>query len=347
MLRTVFDVDTLTKELSQLKDKASSVDFWKDSDNATKVQQRIAFISKEIDLWQGIKKEIKDLKDYVIAAKDDDYFLDDIEKQLKDLEDRYEKEEYRIFLSEKYDANNAYVSIYPGAGGLDASDWASILHRMYQRYCEKKKWKVSLINESYSEQGGLKEVVFFVEGLYAYGFLKGEQGVHRLVRLSPFSSASLRHTSFAFVDIFPEIDARKEEVVLSADMRVDIFRSSGPGGQNTNKRETAVRLTHIPTGLSAISQKERSQHMNKDQAYKLLCSKVYKFKMKEYNDKMDSIKGEVVSAEWGNQIRSYVLHPYNLVKDYRTEIETVNTKDVLDGDIDLFIQSFIRKIADK
>ena len=349
MLRAVFDTDKLEKELIGLKKKTERPDFWQDSEEAKKVQQRISFISKELDLWSDMKSELDDIKGYVAEAEkeDDPEILEDVEKQMGILEDKYEQEEYRVFLSGKYDVNNAYVSIYPGAGGVDASDWAGMLLRMYQRYCEKKGWKVFMIDEVYLDSGGLKEATFFVENSYAYGFLKGEQGVHRLVRLSPYSSANLRHTSFALVDIFPEIDLKEDEQIPQEEIRTDIFRSSGPGGQNTNKRETAVRLTHIPTGISATSQRERSQHLNRSQAYRLLCSKVYKCKMEEYNDRMSNIREDVVSAEWGNQIRSYVLHPYNLVKDYRTGIETSSTKDVLDGDIDMFIQSFIKQITNK
>ena len=336
----------MEKKLRGLRQTSEEPNFWQDSERAGKIQKRITLMSEELDLWRGIQKELGDIKEYLVETGEaDSNFLSDVESQLAGLERAYEKEEYRIFLSGENDASNAYVSIYPGAGGLDASEWASMLLRMYQRYCEKKGWKAGLIEESYVEGGGLKQATFFVESPYAYGFLKGEQGAHRLVRLSPFSSANLRHTSFASVEVFPEVEDTPETHIPKDEIKVDLFRSSGPGGQNANKRETAVRLTHIPTGISATSQQERSQSANRQHAYKLLCSKVHICKIKEYNDKMESVKGELVSPEWGNQIRSYVLHPYTLVKDYRTDIETSSAKDVLDGDIDSFIQATIRKRA--
>ncbi|MYE38017.1 MAG: peptide chain release factor 2 [Candidatus Spechtbacteria bacterium SB0662_bin_43] len=343
-LRTVFDIPGLQQQLDELRQESHSELFWKNPERAVAVQKKIAFLEEEIAVWKRFLDTIDGITDEV-AQHDSgtEDTINTLEKRVSVLEKEYLKQEYRIFLSGEYDQRNAYLSLYSGAGGSDAADWTRMLLRMYQRYCERQGWDISLIAESSAEGGGMKEATLFVQHPYAYGLLKGEHGVHRLVRLSPFSSAKLRHTSFALVDIIPEIE-KTQNVVLSKDtIRVDFFRSSGPGGQNTNKRETAVRVTHIPTGISATSQKERSQAANREQAYKLLYSKVYIRTMKQKEEDAAGIKGDAVAVEWGSQIRSYTLHPYQLVKDHRTNTTTQDTGAVLDGDIDIFIQSFTKQ----
>ena len=269
-----------------------------------------------------------------------------------------EKEEIKIFLSGKYDKNNAIMEIFSGAGGIDAQDWATILIRMFERYCERKGFQTKVIHQSFGEAGGpegrigTKSATLEIKGNYAYGFLKKESGVHRLVRQSPFSAKKLRHTSFALVEVLPEIGKKEQEEIKikDEDLKLDTFRSSGPGGQYVNKRDSAVRITHIPTGITVSSQSERLQGLNRDKAMKVLFAKLYQLREAEKKEELKEIKaaewrakGGITSASWGNQIRSYVLHPYKLVKDLRTGVETSNVEEVLDGDIDMFIGAEIKE----
>ncbi|MBR9683043.1 PCRF domain-containing protein, partial [Candidatus Woesearchaeota archaeon] len=257
--------------------------------------------------------------------------------------------ETQIFLSGKYDRGNAILSIYSGAGGQDAQDWATMLQRMYEKYSVFRRFQVKVLHQSFGEGGGpegrigIKSVTLEIKGSYAFGFLKKETGVHRLVRLSPFSSKSLRHTSFALVEVLPNILKTEEEIKIKPeDLDIETFKASGPGGQHVNKRETAIRITHLKTGITASCQSERLQGTNKDKAMKILVAKLYRLKEEEAQKKLKEIKGSVVSASWGNQIRSYVLHPYKLVKDLRTKVEASNVEKVLDGELDQFIEAEIK-----
>jgi len=261
-----------------------------------------------------------------------------------------EKEEIKIFLSGKYDKSNAIMEIFSGAGGIDAQDWATILIRMFERYCERKGFQVKIIHQSFGEAGGpegrigTKSATLEIKGNYAYGFLKKESGVHRLVRQSPFSAKKLRHTSFALIEVLPEIGKKEQEQIKikDEDLRLDTFRSSGPGGQYVNKRESAVRITHIPTRITVSSQSERLQGLNKDKAMKVLFAKLYQLRKAKKKEELREIKGGITSASWGNQIRSYVLHPYKLVKDLRTGIEDSSVEEVLDGNLDQFIEAELK-----
>jgi peptide chain release factor 2 len=259
-------------------------------------------------------------------------------------EEKFKKEEFKAFFSGKYDNKNAIVSIYSGAGGTEAQDWANMLLRMYSRYAEKHNLKSKLIDINLGQEAGIKNAVLEIDGKYAYGYLRGENGVHRLVRQSPFNADNLRHTSFALVEVLPEIggDVEKEIEIKSEDLKMDTFRSSGPGGQNVNMRSTAVRITHLPTKLVVACQSERSQAQNKEQAMKILYTKIYQKKLQEAAEAKKEIRGELPSVEWGSQIRSYVLHPYKMIKDHRTEIETSDTEAVLDGDLDEFINAEVK-----
>jgi len=300
-------------------------------------------LKEEIAAIEDLKKELQDLQDL--------YSLGEIDKKAVDiLEKKIKKEEFKTFLSGKYDKGSAIMEIYSGAGGVDAQDWATLLLRMFERYCQKKGFQVKVLHQSFGEGGGpegrigTKSATLEIKGPYAYGFLRGESGVHRLVRISPFSSQKLRHTSFALIEVIPEIGRadQKEIEIKPDDLKVDTFRASGPGGQNVNRRESAIRITHIPTGITVSSQAERSQLQNREKAMEILYSKLYRLKEAERKEKIKEIRGEAVSASWGNQIRSYVLHPYKQVKDLRTGLESKDPDKVLDGELDEFIEAEIK-----
>jgi peptide chain release factor 2 len=309
--------------------------------------QQIGDLKEEIQGIGTIHKELKDLKE-LIGLKDETLKIG-IEEKAEDLNKKIQELETKAFLSGKYDRGNAILEIFSGAGGADAQDWATMLLRMLHRYCEKKGFEVRILHQSFGEAGGpegrigTKSAILEIKGRYAYGILKKESGVHRLVRQSPFSAKDLRHTSFALVNVMPEISENQNDIIIKPEeIRVDLFRSSGPGGQNVNKRETAVRVTHIPTNIVVSSQVERSQASNKEKAMKVLYSKLYQLKEDERNKEIKEVKGEQISASWGNQIRSYVLHPYKLVKDLRTGVESTDPEKVLEGDLDKFIEAEVK-----
>lgn len=293
---------------------------------------------------------MKELKELFELSKGDEKLVLEIKEKYTELKNRIDKKELRVFLSQKYDKGNAVIGIYSGAGGVDAQDWATIILRMYQRYAENKGFKVNLIEQSYGESGGpegrigTKSAALEIRGSYAYGYLRNESGVHRLVRQSPFSAKKLRHTSFVLIEVLPEIEKKDimDIVVKPEDLKIDTYRASGPGGQYVNRRESAVRITHLPTGIVAASQSERLQGLNREKAMKILYSKLYQLKEAEHKKELSQIKGNKISASWGNQIRSYVLHPYKLVKDLRTGVESSNVEEVLDGNLDKFIEAEIK-----
>ena len=306
-------------------------DFWNDTKNAGKVQQEIS----------EIKGEIAEIEEIKLGLEVGDN-LEKIEREIAKLE-------FKTFLSGKYDKNDAVLEIFSGAGGQDAQDWATMLLRMYERYCTIKGFKATIIHQAFGDAGGpegrigTKSVTMEIKGNYAYGFLRKEFGVHRLVRISPFNAQKLRQTSFALVNVLPEIDDKNFELeVRPEDLKIDTFKSSGPGGQYVNKTESAVRVTHIPTGIAVASQTERLQGKNKEKAMKILYAKLYQLKEENHKKELKEIKGDLVSASWGNQIRSYVLHPYKMVKDLRTQYETSDTEAVLDGKLDDFIEAELK-----
>lgn len=334
-MRTVFDVAAKKSQISNLKSQTEKPDFWKDIEKAKSVQKEISDLEKEIRIWDDLETETKNLLNAIDFEKAAEKF--------KLLESRFNKLELQAFLSGKYDKNNAILTISAGVGGRDAQDWASMLLRMYQRFCESRSWQVDVLNESLGEEGGVKSAIFEVKGHYAYGYLKNEAGVHRLVRLSPFSPNNLRHTSFAALEVLPEIEA-KDIKIKPDDLRIDMFRSSGAGGQNVNKRETAIRITHIPTGIAVAVQTERSQQQNREKAMQLLASKLHVLQLKKEEEELQKNKKIKKSAQWSDQIRSYVLHPYQMVKDHRTGHETSQTEKVLNGDLDEFIEAELKEI---
>ncbi len=280
----------------------------------------------------------------IAESEEEGYLLlKDLEKDIENIKSQISNIELRVLLSAEHDKNNAIVSIHPGAGGTESQDWASMLMRMYLRWAEKKGFKVQIIDLQSGEEAGIKDVTFTVEGLYAYGYLKGESGVHRLVRISPFDANKRRHTSFAAVHVCPEVEDNVQIEIKEDDLRIDTFRASGAGGQHVNKVSSAVRIVHIPTGIIVSCQTERSQHRNKELAMRILRSKLYDLYEKEKEEKMRSLTGDKKNIAWGNQIRSYVLHPYRLIKDHRTDLEVYNVDQVLDGDIDVFIEAYLKK----
>ncbi|MDP2934503.1 MAG: peptide chain release factor 2 [bacterium] len=343
-LRTVFDLGKKQKRVKELEEITQKSDFWKNTQEAAKISEELAGLKHENDFWNNLDKEIKDIEELYELGRNDKDLQKEIEKKLENMEKEFKDAEIKVLFSGKYDNRNAIISIYSGAGGTEAQDWANMLLRMYSRYAENHKFKSRLIDVSYGQEAGIKNAILEIDAPFAYGYLKGENGVHRLVRLSPFNADNLRHTSFALVEILPEIseDIGKEMEIKPDDLKIDTFRSSGPGGQNVNMRSTAVRITHLSTNVVVSCQSERSQAQNKERAMKVLYTKVYQKKLQEKKKEKSEIRGELLSAEWGSQIRSYVLHPYKMVKDHRTECESSNPEAVLDGKLDEFIEAEIR-----
>ena len=342
---TVFDLASKEEEIKKLELQMQSPDFWDDQKNAAKVSQKVAELKEEIETLAKIQKDLQDAKELSNLSQDPK----ELEKSFNTLNEALQKEEFRIFISGKYDKKNALLEIFSGAGGQDAQDWATILLRMYEKYCAKKEFTTQVLHQSFGEGGGpegrigTKSVTLEIKGKYAYGFFKKETGVHRLVRISPFNSQKLRHTSFALVQVMPEISEDESEIEIKPeDMKLETFKSSGPGGQYVNKTESAVRITHLPSGIVVSCQTERMQGKNREHAMKILYSKLATLKKQEHQKELKDIKGDKISAEWGNQIRSYVLHPYKMVKDLRTQFETSDTEAVLDGNLEDFIQAELK-----
>ncbi|MSS78462.1 peptide chain release factor 2 [Anaerococcus sp. AGMB00486] len=343
MIGVRLDPDSLSEEIKILEKKSMSKDFW---DNSQKAQEIMTSLSEKKDKFNNYKRFVDDLKDYsdlleIIEETNETNVLNEIEDSLKQIQKELKKFKIQVELDGEYDKNNAYMVIHAGAGGLEATDWAQMLMRMYTRYFERRNFKFELQDLNNEEAGGIKSATIHVKAPYAYGYLKGEKGVHRLVRISPFDSSKRRHTSFASVDIFPELNDDMTVEIDPKDIRIDTYRASGAGGQHVNKTDSAVRITHIPTGVIASSQAERSQTQNKETAMKLLYAKLIQIKEEEHREKIEDIQGNYTQIAWGSQIRSYVFHPYTLVKDHRTNYEVGNVEAVMDGDIDGFIDSYL------
>ena len=339
-----FDLDSLKDKVKDLEDKSYEQDFWDDSQKAQKIMQELKAINRKINEYQDLYEEISDLElmlDLIIEEESYDEY-----KEIKSLIDEVDKQsqEFKLstLLSGEYDSNSAILSIHSGAGGLEAQDWAEMLLRMYRRWAESKEFEVETLDLLADTEGGIKSVTLLISGFNAYGYLKSEKGVHRLVRISPFDSSGKRHTSFASIDVFPEMDEDDDIEINESDIKVDSYRSSGAGGQHVNTTDSAIRITHIPTGIVVQCQSERSQHMNRQTAMNMLKSKLFQVKEEENKEKIDDLQGKYSQIAWGSQIRSYVFHPYSMVKDHRTDAESGNASKVMDGDIDIFINEFLK-----
>ena len=341
---SLFDIAEKKQELEGLEAKTLEQDFWNNSKESGKVLAKIKSLKDIVLEYSKLYDEISNLLDMTELVMED--FDEDLKKEIlqgtKSAEVKVEKLELQTFLSGKYDKNNAIVTIHPGAGGTESQDWAEMLYRMYTRWAGKSNYEVNEVDFLEGDEAGIKSVTFEVIGENAYGYLKGEMGVHRLVRISPFDSNSRRHTSFASVEVLPEITDDIELDINPDDLRVDTYRASGAGGQHVNKTSSAVRITHIPTNIVAQCQSERSQIQNRETAMKMLKSKLLDLKEKEQKEKIEDLKGVQRDIAWGSQIRSYVFCPYTLVKDHRTNYEVGNVQAVMDGDLDGFIESYLK-----
>lgn len=332
--------------IAALEQQASAPDFWNDPDEAQKLMQEMARIRDEVERWRSVANRINDTLE--LALMDDDSLLDELTQEVEALEPLVQRMSFEAMLSGPYDKNTAILAIHAGAGGTDSQDWAEMLERMYMRWAEDNNYKVEVIERSDGEEAGIKSVMLEVKGDYAFGYLQSERGVHRLVRLSPFDSANRRHTSFAKVELWPDIEDDVDIEINESDLRVDTYRASGAGGQHVQKNDTAVRITHIPTGIVVQCQNQRSQKQNRDRAMQILKARLFEMEREKQESTMAALKGENVDAGWGNQIRSYVLHPYQLVKDHRTDYEVGNVNAVLNGRLNDFMEAWLRyKIDNK
>ena len=342
-----FDITNLENELSTLEKQTTENDFWEDGKNSSKVLKRITEIKNKIEQYKKVDNELKVLIELneLLKQENDEDLEQEIESGISPIEKEIEKLEIATLLSGKYDINNAIVTLHPGAGGTEAQDWVEMLYRMYTRWANSNGYKVEELEYIAGDEAGIKSVTFLVSGNYAYGYLKGEQGVHRLVRISPFDAGGRRHTSFASVEVLPEITEDIEIDINPDDLRIDTYRASGAGGQHINKTSSAVRITHIPTNIVVACQTERSQIQNRETAMKMLKSKLLHIKEQEHKDTIDELKGIQMDIAWGSQIRSYVFCPYTLVKDHRTNYEVGNVQAVMDGDLNGFIDSYLRSLV--
>ncbi len=330
-----------------MEEEAAQPGFWDDPQAAGRHMQHIAGLKETVDTWRGLEETAASSLELIALSleSDDASLLESLESDAEQLSQEVERRQYELALSGEYDRLGCFLSIHAGAGGTESQDWAEMLLRMYLRWAERRRYKAEVLDVSPGEEAGLKSATLEIEGRWAYGYLKSEKGVHRLVRLSPFDANKLRHTSFALVEVVPEVEDAPEVEINPADLRVDVFKSSGAGGQHVQKNATAVRLTHIPSGIVVSCQNERSQHQNRAVAMKVLKARLVERAMKRRSEEQARLKGDHVSAEWGNQIRSYVLHPYQMVKDHRTDYETSNTAGVLDGELDPMLDAYLQSIV--
>ena len=340
-----FDLANLKTELEQVKEQLSLPEVWQDLNKSKTLNQRVKSLENTIGECEDLSRRIEDTGVLVELGEEagDESLTEEVLAELAECEKEVEKLRLRTLLKGKYDSCNAIITIHPGAGGTEAQDWAEMLYRMYTRYCERSGFEVEVLDYQEGDEAGIKSVTFEANGENAYGYLKAEKGVHRLVRISPFDANSRRKTSFASVEVMPEIENDENIEIRPEDLKVDTYRSSGAGGQHINKTESAIRITHIPNGIIVQCQNERSQIQNRERCMKMLVSKLIEKREREQMEQIQSIQGNLKKIEWGSQIRSYVFHPYNLVKDHRTGYETGNVAAVMDGDLDGFISDYLSK----
>jgi len=342
----LLDIDRQIEEVNQLKSEMSQPSFWDDRERAIAVGKRAEELDREAKKWQELRTQIRDLEEFVAEAgrEGDVTVASEAESKYEELKNILASFEFLVLFSGKYDRHNAILSVHAGTGGTDAQDWAEILERMFMRFAEQKGWTIEIVNRNSGAEAGIKSVTLKISGVWAYGYLKSESGVHRLVRISPFDAEAMRHTSFALVEVIPEIADEATIEIKDEDLKIDTFKSSGPGGQNVNKTESAIRITHKPSGIIISCQTERSQHQNRETCMKILKSKLLLIQEAAKETEERKLKGEAVKADWGKQIRSYVMQPYQLVKDHRTNYETADIKAVLDGELAGFMEAYLRSI---
>lgn len=343
---SLFDLDKISSEIKELEQKTMEDGFWNDTNTSSKVLQDIKSLKGKYNKFNKLSTELKNLEElnYLLLIEKDEELIDELIKNTNSLEKSIEKLEIETLFSGKYDNNNAIITLHPGAGGTESQDWVEMLYRMYSRWANANGFQIKELDYLAGEEAGIKSVTALVSGENAYGYLKSEIGVHRLVRISPFDSGGRRHTSFASVEVLPEITDDIEIQINPEDLRIDTYRASGAGGQHINKTDSAVRITHIPTNIVVSCQTERSQIQNKETAMKMLKSKLLDLKEKEQKETISDLKGEQKDIAWGSQIRSYVFCPYTLVKDHRTNYETGNVQAVMDGEINEFIFAYLKKL---
>jgi len=342
-----FDIPGCKQRIEELEDQMNAPDFWNDLERTQKVNQEVKTLKNKVDRYNRTKNRLDDISVLIELGQemDDPSIVEEILNEVEQLDKIVEIMQLETLLKGPYDSNNAIISLHAGAGGTEAMDWVSMLLRMYTRWCEDNGFQVKTLDFLPGEEAGVKSVTLHVTGENVYGYLKAEKGVHRLVRISPFDASGRRHTSFASLDVMPDIEDDLTVVIRTEDLRIDTYRSSGAGGQHVNKTESAIRITHIPTGAVVQCQNERSQTQNKETAMKMLRGKLLEIKEREAQEKTNEMKGEMKKIEWGSQIRSYVFHPYNMVKDHRTNVETGNIQSVMDGDLDIFIHTYLQMLA--
>ncbi|MEW5758954.1 MAG: peptide chain release factor 2 [Candidatus Omnitrophota bacterium] len=342
-LRGYLDVDNKLKRIKEINDLMTNASFWNNQEEANKIVVELKQLKDTIDNFQTSFVKFKELKElFEISLKEPDDFFISFDKELEEIIRKADILEFQTLLSGEFDKSNAILSINAGAGGTESCDWASMLFRMYLRFAELRGFKTKVIDYLAGEEAGIKNATILIDGFYAYGYLKAERGVHRLVRISPFDSNKRRHTSFASVDVIPEVEEAGDVNVKEEDLRIDVYRASGPGGQGVNTTDSAVRITHLPTGIVVSCQNERSQYQNKQTALKILKARLFEKRAEEQKQVLQKESGLKQKIEWGSQIRSYVMHPYNMVKDHRTDFETGNVSAVMDGKLDDFIEAYLK-----
>lgn len=340
---SVFDLARQQSRLADLEKQSENPALWSDASAARATMKELSALREEVAAWQNLRAHLRDLQE--LARIGDESLRLELENEVGALETEIDRRAFTAMLSGPYDADSALLAIHAGAGGTDSQDWAAMLERMFLRWAEDRGYKTEMLDRTEGEEAGIKSVTIAIDGSYAFGYLRSEKGVHRLVRLSPFDSAHRRHTSFALVEVLPQVALDDSEVEINpGDIKMDVFRSSGAGGQNVQKNATAVRLTHLPTGIVVTCQNERSQLQNRENAMRVLRARLLEMQHAEKEQEIAVLRGEYTKAEWGSQIRSYVLHPYQMVKDHRTEHETGNTQAVLDGNLDEFMEAFLRQV---